>query len=61
MTERKKTGLGMIISHGIGVAVGFVVYYTTNTPAIVPLAAGFVAAALGTWLKIRINVPDIPE
>jgi hypothetical protein len=61
MTERKKVGLGMIISHGIGVAVGVVVYYTTSTPTIVPLAAGFVAAAVGTWLNIKINVPDIPE
>jgi hypothetical protein len=61
MTERKKVGLGMIISHGIGLVVGVVVYYTLNTPALVPIAAGFVAAAFSTWLNIKINVPDIPE
>lgn len=38
LTARKKKGLGIMIGGAITVAIGAIVYATTQTPAWVPLA-----------------------
>jgi len=60
MTERKKLGLAMIVGHAVGVIVGIVVYATTSTPAIVPLAVGFICDVATQFIGYAIVRPDVP-
>lgn len=61
MTDRKKTGIAMMIGHGLGVIVGLIVYATTNTPLIVPMAVQFVVAVVTSYLGKLIISPEIPD
>ena len=61
-TPRKRLGLGIIISHLLGLVVGFVVYFTMATPSVVPVLVVFIITLLGSlFTDIVIKQPDIPE
>jgi len=61
-TPRKRLGIGIIVSHVIGVVVGIVVYATVATPSILAVIVTFAIALAGSLLTdIVVKVPDIPE
>ena len=60
MTQRKKVGLGIIISGAVGIVVGVVVMATTTTPLIIPLIVDFVIMVGGSLFSLAIVKPDIP-
>ena len=61
MNERKKKGLTMMISNAIGFAVGAIVYFTTNTPIIVPLLVQMAVTFITSYFGLQIVSPEVPE
>ena len=60
VTSRKKQGLTMIISNGLGLIVGAIVYFTTTTPVIVPLMVQMAVTFVTSYFGLQIIKPDVP-
>ena len=60
VTSRKKQGLTMIISNGLGLIVGTIVYFTTTTPVIVPLMVQMAVTFVTSYFGLQIIKPDVP-
>ena len=60
VTSRKKQGLTMMISNALGLIVGAIVFFTTNTPVIVPLLVQMVVTFITSYFGLMIVKPDVP-
>lgn len=60
VTSRKKQGLTMMISNGLGLIVGAIVYFSTSTPVIVPLLIQMVVTFITSYFGLLIVKPDVP-
>ncbi len=60
VTSRKRQGLTMIISNGLGLIVGTIVYFTTTTPVIVPLMVQMAVTFVTSYFGLQIIKPDVP-
>ena len=57
MTDRKKKGVTMMVTGGLGIAAGIIVYATTQTPTWVPLVIQVVGIVAG-FFGITVVYPD---
>lgn len=60
MKQRKRRGIGFLVSGALFVGVGVVMFVTESTPDIVPTILSIVGT-VGEMIGFKIVYPDIPN